>query len=241
MSTLCNTCSPLFSKGSAELYFSKRWYKDSVTGEDADIIWHTLHDSKQAFDRGIASGCELCRSIADAIPTDSSRFRTSFSMRHAPKLHCDQLDIIDSSDPNRVPDLEDESTVTFDIKPHQANTPLEPLHSAAIAASKSPCTGADKTLDMAYLWLTECTTRHEYCTRPVEPTWYPTRLLEISGEKVKLIVTAEKKIEGHYFTLSYVWGNPHPPLWLTPDTETQLRSGVEILSQQNDLSANSSG
>jgi hypothetical protein len=54
-------------------------------------------------------------------------------------------------------------------------------------------------------------------------------LLEVTGETVKLTDTADENVREHYFTLSYVWGNPTPPLMSTPEKEGELRAGLPII------------
>jgi hypothetical protein len=57
-----------------------------------------------------------------------------------------------------------------------------------------------------------------------------TNILVALGETVKLIDTANEDVQGPYFTLSYVWGNPNLLLTLMPATEADLRGGLPINS-----------
>jgi hypothetical protein len=231
MSTLCKTCSSVFAKGSAERYSSGRWYNGwNLPPDDIAerITWHPLHDSRQTLDSGIASGCELRSSVERIAPAGSSQFRTSFGMSYDETIYDDLLAIIDSTVSDRVPSFS--SALLFYLKQCPSTNSSSAVQGAAVAASKSGHTRSVDTLHLARSWLQDCATRHEKCVAKSEPCWYPKRLLEISEDTVKLIDTANEDMQGHYFTLSYVWGDTNPPLMLTPGTERKLRNGLCIAS-----------
>lgn len=85
-------------------------------------------------------------------------------------------------------------------------------------------------MKLASQWLQECRTKHQRCTQRLQAAWYPTRLLEIAGGVVKLIITSGKEISGPYGTLSHCWGRVPPRLKLTLDTAKLLEAGLEISS-----------
>jgi hypothetical protein len=209
------------------MYSSGCWYDCYQVREDIaeKIIWHTLHDSRRTFEESLASGCELCYSIEHTVPRGSSDYRTFFAMSRGERNYCNQLAIIASADD--TPNFSDAFKVQ--IEPFRTASSLEPVQSAAVAASKSRYTGSPATLQLASSWLKECATHHENCVPKSEPGWHPTRSLEVTGETVKLIDTADENVREHYFTLSYVWGNPTPPLMLTPEKEGELRAGLPII------------
>lgn len=64
-----------------------------------------------------------------------------------------------------------------------------------------------------FKWLDNCNHTHESCnqTTSQEPSWYPTRLLDLGGTeneiwRVKVIETAKERLKGLYITLSHCWG-----------------------------------
>ncbi|KAK9423955.1 putative Heterokaryon incompatibility protein-domain-containing protein [Seiridium unicorne] len=60
-------------------------------------------------------------------------------------------------------------------------------------------------LDLAKTWLNECHRSHLKC-RSMKQHELPTRLLEISGNTIKLVSTATLQDSAQYATLSYCWG-----------------------------------
>ncbi|KAK7398743.1 hypothetical protein QQX98_011887 [Neonectria punicea] len=70
-------------------------------------------------------------------------------------------------------------------------------------------------LDMARIWLRECGDSHEVC-RSAKKLGQPTRLISISNDAVKLVLTENWEAFPPYATLSYCWGRKHFPM-LTRD------------------------
>jgi hypothetical protein len=229
LSTFCEVCFKLFAKGSVDQYASEGpWFKLFVEDIERDLVWRTLHDSRQILERGLASGCELCHLVTPMLPPTPSDFRSLFCMSRSKVFEYHMLAIVDSTDSDRVPDiwkalwLEIESVVNI--------SSFEPTRSATLTASKSGNIGSGQTLHLASLWLAECESHHKQCIRMSEPRWYPTRLLKISesGHRVRLITTAEERMHGPYFTLSHCWGTQKPRLMLTSETDGALRNGLAI-------------
>jgi hypothetical protein len=236
MSTLCEVCSAVFEEGSAELYGPNL---SNSNGEDwhpfhpsvvSKVKWHPLHKSRLDYVKGLALGCELCSFITPIVPTNSTQLQTSFLIsRKGDQLHSTQkIWIIDSSVSPRMPFKE--NAIVFAIKPMSSPSRITEVHDSAIAAVKSRYTGSIEAMHLASLWLQECTTRHERCTPLLEPVWYPTRLLQITGQTVRSIATAEQDMHGPYFTLSHRWGAVPPTLMLTPEFFESLRNGLDIAS-----------
>jgi hypothetical protein len=71
------------------------------------------------------------------------------------------------------------------------------------AQSNSP-----QVVGLAQRWLNCCTSDHILCRQDSEPGWYPTGLLEITGEtsNPRLIHTSRLDISGGYGSLSHCWG-----------------------------------
>jgi hypothetical protein len=62
-------------------------------------------------------------------------------------------------------------------------------------------------MDLAKQWMTRCQGSHDHCTT-LQDSWYPTRLLDISGQTshIRLIVTKDQPMAGPYASLSHCWG-----------------------------------
>jgi hypothetical protein len=70
-------------------------------------------------------------------------------------------------------------------------------------------TGSQRALDLCSFWLRRCREFHEQC-RPVHrgetPQFRPTRLIDVSGNKARLIVTSKATQIHEYVALSHCWG-----------------------------------
>jgi hypothetical protein len=68
-------------------------------------------------------------------------------------------------------------------------------------------TASDASWAVAEGWIRRCFTNHKTCAGVTDnPHWYPTRLLKIVGDSVRLIETSEETPTGPYVTLSHCWG-----------------------------------
>lgn len=112
----------------------------------------------------------------------------------------------------------------------QATTAVEESNPPSMTSS----TGDEETLKEAWEWLRTCSHLHGICNKVDDPTWLPTRLLEIvtgptaeSVSTVKLINTSKAKISGSYNTLSHCWADGNF-LRLTQGTTNMLADGVAL-------------
>ncbi|KAL9113676.1 MAG: hypothetical protein Q9227_002121 [Pyrenula ochraceoflavens] len=70
---------------------------------------------------------------------------------------------------------------------------------------------------------------HPACSRHMDAYWYPTRLLDVSQDPIRLRLSQEEQITGPYATLSHCWGRN--PFWvLTSATMPRLLAGVPLES-----------
>lgn len=236
MSSLCKVCSTVFVNGSVDLHGPDLpnpnecgWspFHPSVVTK---VKWHPLHKSRRIYEEGLAYGCELCSFVTSIVPRGSRNLQTSFVfLGDGDEIELIQaFHILNSSDAQRLPSTR--NALSFSINSVPGSSHIKEIHDLAIAANKSSHTGSKEALHLASFWLAECSTRHERCSRLLRPIWYPTRLLEITGRLVKLIVTAERDLRGPYLTLSHRWGAVEPKLMLTPDTADTQRNGLDIAS-----------
>lgn len=59
----------------------------------------------------------------------------------------------------------------------------------------------------AIMWMRQCLENHTKCSNNTQPSSYPTRLLQLSESKVRLVIPSHETISGPYVTLSYCWGD----------------------------------
>lgn len=89
-------------------------------------------------------------------------------------------------------------------------------------------TGDDHVLSDIRDWMLSCTKHHRCADWEHTVRFRPPRLLEIQGDRVRLIDTRQICPHGCYATLSYRWGPPPHPLRLTPETFPRLVSGIDV-------------
>jgi len=107
---------------------------------------------------------------------------------------------------------------------------LEDLEKHYRSMKTSVSTGSSESWVMASEWLQKCISEHSECFVPEEPSWYPTRLLDIGsspGDVVKVITTANIQPKGGYVTLGHRWGDA-VVIKLTKSSAPNLRSGVSL-------------
>ncbi|KAH8808826.1 heterokaryon incompatibility protein-domain-containing protein [Xylogone sp. PMI_703] len=102
-----------------------------------------------------------------------------------------------------------------DIRAYETRFSLLPASSLSLSSApyninSTANTGSDTPWKLAMGWLKECTTHHSKCNSNLgDPTWYPSRLLDVglpSDSNVRLCVTKEEPPSGSYVTLSHCWG-----------------------------------
>lgn len=225
MSTLCKVCSTIFLKERPPFRISNPTEEQKAILSKYDLIqptveleWHPLHKSRWLYEQGLSYGCELCLRIASIAPAAPADFQTSFVLQH------NKLSITRISHSLPSP----HSTLSFELRSFVTKSDPVEMHRVALSAIVSGGTGSHAAFRLASKWLADCTTNHRRCSHVTQPSWYPTRLLEIMGDRVRLVVTAEHKMCGAYFTLSHCWGTVPPKLKLTRQTEGYLRDGLDI-------------
>lgn len=81
-------------------------------------------------------------------------------------------------------------------------------------------------LRTAQKWMSDCLNGHEQCQKKVQPQTYPTRLLDLREDTIRIILPAESTISGPYAALSYCWG-PNPTfLQLTAAKFPEFQVGI---------------
>ena len=89
-------------------------------------------------------------------------------------------------------------------------------------------TGDEEVIRRGHLWLADCLSGHKNCGRYSKRDYYPPQLLQIDGDSVQLVETADVKMSGRYATLSYCWGRNPRHLTLTTQNADILQQGFQI-------------
>lgn len=99
------------------------------------------------------------------------------------------------------------------------------------STNTSISTGSQESWNTTLKWLEECNSEHSpECFVPEEPSWYPTRLLDIgsnASDLVKVVTSANIQPQGGYVTLSHRWGNA-TIVRLTKSSAANLMSGIPL-------------
>lgn len=67
--------------------------------------------------------------------------------------------------------------------------------------------GSKETLETVMVWLDHCSAHHKTCSSTVPSSeWYPTRLIEVQQDKLRLVETSQASVSGPYASLSHCWG-----------------------------------
>lgn len=175
------------------------------------------HPCRQSIEDALAMGCELCRRISWLSENVYQVQRTDCLLRKGSRkdLHFADYTIAISSprqDCKRFNLYEFKST--------------EPSYALARRSLSNSYTGHPDALDLAKYWFEDCVRNHGLsCLDRSHYSWYPTRLLDISTELVKLFAPEGSSMSGRYATVSYCWGN-EPFFKATPANIVQLQAGV---------------
>lgn len=85
-----------------------------------------------------------------------------------------------------------------------------------------PYTGDVKVAEFAWSSFNKCMRQHRQCERHRDPSWYPARLLDVTGLPPRLVLCDLEPPEGAYATLSHCWGKNPTFLTLTADNLDSL-------------------
>lgn len=69
-----------------------------------------------------------------------------------------------------------------------------------------PWTGGEHTGVLAAGWLSECLGSHMSCNNLPSSNWRPSRLLDVSTDRIRLVLATTESTKGPYATLSHCWG-----------------------------------
>ena len=151
------------------------------------------HVSTQTLQSAAEGGCYICVSLKRLNPDASS------------------------SEINYLQITNSEFSISID--PHNGNSPRlsHPIHvymnelgfeesALSDSALASTSTGSDNSLNLAKYWFDTCCKEHKSCVH-MSSNEYPTRLLDVREDIVRLVETAVEKPTEPYATLSHCWGS----------------------------------
>ncbi|KAH8812172.1 heterokaryon incompatibility protein-domain-containing protein [Xylogone sp. PMI_703] len=103
-------------------------------------------------------------------------------------------------------------------------------------------TGDPAVLQLTHRWLKNCQFNHSYCSQTHnheyekfghQDGWFPDRLLDLTGDSPRLLVTTEEQpVHSEYATLSHCWGPNPKHLTLTSDNIESFRVEIPLNTLQ---------
>ena len=193
------------------------------------------HETITSLKSAAALGCLICIAVLDELQrisdldSDHHGYEEPFLKYHYfhpfgynisgmnRRILCDFSLIPPSQDPLRLPEF-------------HSGTSESHTSSISINYRIPPDTGDPAVAELALSWLRKCLKNHERCGRGQDPDFSPPRLLDVSGNEPRLILTNLETPDGPYATLSHCWG-PNPTfLRLTSSLIKEMQ--IQILTER---------
>ncbi|EME81114.1 uncharacterized protein MYCFIDRAFT_77043, partial [Pseudocercospora fijiensis CIRAD86] len=174
------------------------------------------HESRQSLADSTALGCFVCASVTRSTLLGRNPFAgsTNFGSYSSTSHYIRILSAPDRS--------HERGDVCGSVQVHELGEEIATLSASALC---SPSTGSQATLSVAQYWLGECMKTHAKCGAGSDPQWYPTRLLDLSQSRIRLIETTGKTLNGRYATLSHCWGGETIPVMNSENHDTFVSIG----------------
>ena len=228
---LCDICNAIFADCSYEWW--AEWHKEQA--EEPENLSpreypRQHHPSYESFSSAVTQDCWICVQLKrkfgefDSETVEAAGFKV---------LHY-RLEWIQPEE--RFPDwwycLSFENDPRSDPFFIERIEPWTTLHQLAETSKSQTFTGDESVTELAKGWLMNCQDQHLSCSKHVEMDWYPTRLLNVSADPIRLRISSEGQISGPHATLSHCWGTEL--FWvLSKETMSQLLEGVPLTAFPN--------
>ncbi|KAJ4347160.1 uncharacterized protein N0V89_011098 [Didymosphaeria variabile] len=85
--------------------------------------------------------------------------------------------------------------------------------------------GSEEAMQLITTWMQDCIHSHPRCVRTTSEPKLPTRVLDLSGESIRLVITQDQ--QDRYAALSHCWG-PNPPLMTKTHNIDSHRMGISF-------------
>ena len=213
---LCDVCADIFADYSLEPWL-KRTY---LGGENRRTIitrdkWQPHHPTAEPVRRRAEAGCYICLRVLRRYPnlTGQTVFTIIVSVERQTFSYV-EVQERPSTEPRGV---------TFHLRRLNSESKAFDLSDRSLSEAS---TGSPDCLRLAHHWLSTCLHQHR-CSTSKDPAWYPTRLLWLRGDFVRLINTTDHRPRGQYATLSHCWGK-HPIDVLTPNNINHFKADKHI-------------
>ena len=187
---------------------------------ESDATHFTLdpfHESDAALEHSLDAGCPICSALrykSERITRDYVSFNrvggcTDVEFRIILPAHGEQDDCKHMT-----------RFVVCRVEDDEA------FFSQCERAWSSHDSGSEENLELAATLLYRCVESHDDCIGNRQPSSYPTRLLDIENDTIRLVDSSHSHISGPYATLSHTWGDTDIKV-LTLQTLSEYRNGIE--------------
>ncbi|KAK5714862.1 hypothetical protein LTR17_016972 [Elasticomyces elasticus] len=205
---LCSICQELLAS---------RFSTVNEGTRDGDELPH--HASFLSLSKSSNEGCFVCTRVFARVNSIQPQDKTSLSTS---ATVYDENDSLLRIDDHGLPG-EPAQSACFNLTPYATSLQeFEVLRASSTCAS----TGQTGVIDLAKHWFDTCERCHPAIT-PSDVPWYPTRLLDLAHDSVRLINTKLELPTKQYATASYSWGTK-PFLVTTEATLSLFEAGVGL-------------
>ncbi|KAF2966751.1 hypothetical protein GQX73_g6856 [Xylaria multiplex] len=229
---LCNVCTPIFTESTRKRWerfwwFWERIYIPSrVGGFRRNPYPGQHHRSRHDLESARIQGCYVCSRLCE----DQERLESaSFPLKYCFLIKIRDDASVEATDEETAwkGTLRYELIISsfWDRFPVKSNPRRSALQELAIRSSHRVWTGHEDIAALARTWVDTCLKSHEGCSKSFLSEWKPSRLLDVSEDKIKLVLGEEA--QGPYITLSHCWGTTKFFV-LTASNLSYFRRGVDI-------------
>ena len=183
--------------------------------------YQTFHESNAALRESLRLGCSLCTAL-DYDTTSFKRDEVNVKDQdNCVELNFQFLTDLDGGRPNDTSSSNKRNFVLFKV---HVDRRLFSLHQAAYAATNA---GDHRVLSLVHEWMTRCRDHHVQCPWTQHPPRYPTRVLDVEEDVIRLVESWNHRLFGPYATLSHSWGKTRVKI-LTKETLPDFQQGFHI-------------
>ncbi|KAF2168823.1 hypothetical protein M409DRAFT_52828 [Zasmidium cellare ATCC 36951] len=203
----------------------------ALTGEGDGKAFGQHHQTKDNLQAAVDESCYICRTLDRQLKEFA---RVQWCVTPQDPMTAEHVSSYDVDFRTYEPDGAVRQQISFVVRRLIEDTPM--MRTAALSRTWAS-TGSEHAIDLVKMWLQLSIDGPKTKERDlmgqdlvgssVHDHWFPTPILDVSGDKMRLIESYYANRQRLYATLSYCWGTT-PFLRLTPETNAQLRAGVDI-------------
>ncbi|KAH8588557.1 heterokaryon incompatibility protein-domain-containing protein [Bisporella sp. PMI_857] len=233
--TLCAYDDMSISSSSSDLFISN----NLGASDDKRHSYVPFHKEPKDWIAAANSGCTVCSNLVDemkaASPTFDQLMQNGIDKLLRKKLRyypwrTINMHVMTSEVPSPEGGIEFDAALTINLylggKMYFALLQLREI-SPMLVSKIEPSTGSRSSLLLAKSWIERCQNEHSECSAVTPNVKAPTRLLELSGDHVRLRSAQELEITPAYATLSHCWG-ALKILQLKQDTLLSFKNTIPI-------------